>query len=55
MVCPHCTSSTPVFSTKCPHCTGEFGLLELWFLNSIYAITLVIGVGVMLWLFSLML
>jgi hypothetical protein len=49
MICPHCTEPTPVFSTKCPSCTGEYGLLELWFLNSIYGITLLGGVALMLW------
>jgi hypothetical protein len=34
MICPHCTRSTPLFSTKCPHCTGEFGLLFLWGINA---------------------
>jgi RNA polymerase subunit RPABC4/transcription elongation factor Spt4 len=49
MICPHCTRSTPPFSTKCPSCTGEYSLLELWFLNLIYGIILLSGVSLILW------
>jgi hypothetical protein len=49
MICPRCTKSTPMFSTRCPHCTSEHGILELWALNLLYPAT-ILGIFWLVWL-----
>lgn len=33
LFCPECTTSRPLFSSRCPQCTASTGILFFWLVN----------------------